>query len=385
MDHAFSKVGTSDDQRQILDMARRFAQGTLKPNAARWEAAGYLPDDVVAAMGELGLLGMLVPDDWGGAGLDYATYALVVEELAAGDASASTLMSVHNSVCCLPVLNFGTEAQKQRFLPDLASGRMIGAFCLTEPGAGSDAAAIRTRARRDGGSYILSGEKQFITNGKRAGLAIVFAVTDPGAAKKGISAFLVPSSTPGYRVARIEDKLGQNASDTAQIVFEDCRVPADLILGREGEGLKVALANLEGGRIGIAAQAVGIARAAFEAALAHAKERKAFGRPIIEHQAIAFRLAEMATAIEAARALTREAALAKDSGAPSLKLAAMAKLNASDMAERVVSEALQIFGGQGYIKGSLVERLYRDVRVTRIYEGTSDIQKLIIARALRQE
>jgi len=375
----------SEDQRQIVDIAERFARETLRAGAAEWEAEGNIPDAVISALGELGLLGMLVPDEWGGVGLDYATYALVVEALAAGDASVSTLVTVHNSVGCLPVLRFGTDAQKQRYLPDLASGRTIGAFCLTEPGAGSDAAAIRCRARRDGEAYVLNGEKQFITNGKRAGLAIVFAVTDPEAGKKGVSAFLVPSSTLGYKVLRVEDKLGQKASDTAQIVFEDCRVPAEARLGREGDGLMIALANLEGGRIGIAAQSVGIARAAFDAALTHAKERKTFGQPIIEHQAIAFRLAEMATRIEAARALTLTAAAAKDRGEPALKLAAMAKLNASDMAERVVSEALQIFAGQGYMANSLIERLYRDVRVTRIYEGTSDIQKIIIARALKQE
>jgi alkylation response protein AidB-like acyl-CoA dehydrogenase len=352
---------SGEDQSRIVDMAERFARESLRAGAAEWEAAGSISDDVVAEIGELGMLGMLVPEEWGGAGLDYGTYALVIEALAAGDAAASTLVTVHNSVCCLPVLNFGTVDQKRRFLPDLASGRTIGAFCLTEPGAGSDVAAISARARRAGDEYVLSGEKQFITNGRRAGLAIVFAVTDPQAGKKGISAFLVPCSTPGYRVARVEDKLGLRGSDTAQIILEDCRVPESLLLGGEGEGLKIALGNLEGGRIGIAAQAVGIARAGFEAALAYARERKTFGVPLIEHQAIAFRLAEMATSIEAARALTQAAAHAKDSGRPALKLAAMAKMNASDMAEKVVSEALQIFGGQGYIKGSLVERLYRDV------------------------
>lgn len=375
----------TEDQRQIVDMARGFAEAELKPHGAEWEAAGYLPDSVVAAMGELGLLGMLVPEEWGGVGLDYRTYALVVEELAAGDASASTLMTVHNSVCCLPVLKFGSEEQKQRFLPDLASGKSIGAFCLTEPSTGSDAAAIKTRARRDGDHYVLNGSKQFITNGQRAGVAIVFAVTDPELGKKGISAFLVPKGTPGFVVARIEDKLGQKASDTAQLAFEDCRVPASLRLGEEGEGLKIALANLEGGRIGIAAQSIGIARAAFEAALSYAKERKTFGKKLTEHQAISFRLAEMATQIEAARALTQRAAEAKDAGEPALKLAAMAKLTASDMAEKVCSEALQIHGGYGYLKDFPVERYCRDVRVTRIYEGTSDIQKLIIARALMEE
>ena len=373
------------DQEAIRDMARAFAQGELKPNAAAWEEACYLPDAIVAQMGELGLMGMLTPEEWGGAGIDYVSYALVVEELAAGDGSTSTLMTVHNSVCCLPVLRFGTEAQKERFLRPMAEGRMVGCFCLTEPGAGSDAAAIKLRAKRAGDHYVLDGSKLFISNGKRAGVAIVFAVTDPEAGKKGVSAFLVPAGTPGFVCAKVEEKLGQKASDTAHLVFENCRIPADLRLGAEGEGLKIALANLEGGRIGIAAQAIGMARAAFEAALAYAKERKTFGKAIAEHQAVSFRLAEMASRIEAARALTLHAAALKDAGRKALKHAAMAKLVASDMAEQVVSEALQIHGGYGYLKDYGVERIYRDVRVTRIYEGTSDIQKLIIARALMEE
>ncbi len=372
----------TEEQRQIVDMARDFAEGELKPHATDWEAAGYVPDNVVTKMGELGLMGMLVPEEWGGAGVDYQTYALVVEELSAGDASVSTIMSVHNSVVCLPLLYFGTEAQKQRFLKPLSSGQMVGAFCLTEPGAGSDAAAIKTRARREADSYVLNGSKQFISNGKRCHVGLVIAVTDPAAGKKGISAFLVPAGTKGFEVARLENKLGQRASDTAHLVFQDCRIPADLRLGAEGEGLKIALANLEGGRIGIAAQAIGMARAALDEALKYAKERRTFGKPIAEHQAVAFRLAEMATEIEAARALTQQAAAVKDSGGKSLKLAAMAKLFASDMAERVASEALQIHGGYGFLKDFLVERIYRDVRVTRIYEGTSDIQKIIIARSL---
>ncbi len=375
----------SPEQEAIRGMARSFAQGELKPQAAAWEAAGYLPDSLVLQMGELGLMGMLTPEDWGGAGIDYVSYALVVEELAAGDAATSTLMTVHNSVCCLPILRFGSPAQKERFLRPMTAGTMVGCFCLTEPGTGSDAAAIRLRARRDGDHYVLDGTKQFITNGKRAGVAIVFAVTDPAAGKRGTSAFLVPAGTPGFVCAKTEDKLGLRASDTAQLVFEDCRIPADLRLGAEGEGLKIALANLEGGRIGIAAQAIGMARAAFEAALAYARERKTFGRAILEHQAVAFRLAEMAARIEAARALTLHAAALKDAGRPALKHAAMAKLVATDMAEQVVSEALQIHGGYGYLKDYPVERIYRDVRVTRIYEGTSDIQKLIIARALQEE
>lgn len=373
------------DQEAIRDMARAFAQGELKPNAAAWEAAGYLPDSVVRQMGELGLMGMLTSEEWGGSAIDYVSYALVVEELAAGDASTSTLMTVHNSVCCVPILRFGTAAQKERFLRPMAAGQMVGCFCLTEPGTGSDAAAVKLRAKRDGDHYVLDGAKQFISNGKRAGVAIVFAVTDPAAGKKGISAFLVPAGTPGFICAKTEDKLGIRASDTAHLVFENCRIPADLMLGAEGEGLKIALANLEGGRIGIAAQAIGMARAAFEAALAYAKERKTFGKAIAEHQAIGFRLAEMASRIEAARALTLHAAALRDAGRKALKHAAMAKLVASDMAEQVVSDALQIHGGYGYLKDFAVERIYRDVRVTRIYEGTSDIQKLIIARALMEE
>ncbi len=372
----------TEEQQAIVDMARDFAESELKPNAAAWEKAGYIPDTVAVKMGELGLMGMLVPEEWGGAGVDYGTYALVVEELAAGDASVSTMMSVHTSVVCLPLLNFGTEAQKQRFLRPLSTGGMVGAFCLTEPGTGSDAAAIRTRAVRDGDSYVLNGSKQFISNGKRCGVALVIAVTDPAAGKKGISAFLVPQGTKGFEVARLEDKLGQRASDTAQLAFHDCRIPADLRLGEEGEGLKIALANLEGGRIGIGAQAVGMARAALDEALRYAKERKTFGKPIAEHQAIAFRLAEMATEIEAARALIQHACAVRASGQRALKYASMAKLFATEMAERVCSDAIQIHGGYGYLKDYLVERIYRDVRVCKIYEGTSDIQKIVIAREL---
>lgn len=375
----------TEEQRAIVEMARSFAESELKPNAAAWEKAGYIPDAVAVKMGELGLMGMLVPEEWGGAGVDYGTYALVVEELAAGDGSVSTMMSVHTSVVCLPILNFGTEAQKQRFLRPLSTGGMVGAFCLTEPGTGSDAAAIKTRAVRDGESYVLNGSKQFISNGKRCGVALVIAVTDPAAGKHGISAFLVPQGTKGFEVARLEDKLGQRASDTAQLVFNDCRIPADLRLGAEGEGLKIALANLEGGRIGIGAQAVGMARAALDEAVRYAKERKTFGKPIAEHQAIAFRLAEMATEVEAARALIQHACAVRASGQRALKYAAMAKLFATEMAERVCSEAIQVHGGYGYLKDYLVERIYRDVRVCKIYEGTSDIQKIVISRELLAE
>jgi butyryl-CoA dehydrogenase len=325
---------------------------------------------------------MLVPPEWGGAGVDYLTYALAVEEIAAGDGSCSTIMAVHNSVGCLPVLGFGSESQKQRYLQKMTSGELLACFCLTEPGAGSDAAGIRTRARREGDSYVLDGTKQFVSNGSKAGLAVLFAVTDPAARKRGLSAFLVPTTTPGFKVTRVERKLGQHASDTAHIVLENCRLPLDARLGQEGQGLRIALANLESGRIGIAAQAIGMARAAYEAALAYARERVTFGKPIVEHQAVAFRLADMATKIEAARALTHAAARERDLGRPSLRLAAMAKLHASEMAEEVASDAIQIHGGYGYLRDFPVERIYRDVRVCKIYEGTSDIQRMIISRSI---
>jgi alkylation response protein AidB-like acyl-CoA dehydrogenase len=372
----------TEQQTMIRDMARQFAQEQLAPHAAEWDAAARFPKEAVAAMGELGLMGMLVPEEWGGAGIDLMSYALAVEELAAGDGSCSTIMTVHNSVGCVPIWKYGTQAQKERFLRPLAKGEMLACFCLTEPSAGSDASAIRTRARRDGNHWVLEGSKQFITNGSTAGVAIVFAVSDPEKGKKGISAFLVPTDTPGFKVARLERKMGLRASDTAQIVLEDCRVTPDLMLGQEGEGYKIALGNLEGGRIGIAAQAIGLARAAFEAALAYAKDRKTFGTAIIHHQAVQFRLADMATKIEAARGLTLVAAALRDARQPCLKQAAMAKLFASEMAEEVCSDALQIHGGYGYLADFPVERICRDVRVCKIYEGTSDIQRMVIGRAL---
>jgi alkylation response protein AidB-like acyl-CoA dehydrogenase len=333
-------------------------------------------------MGRLGFMGMLVPGEWGGSGADHVAYALALLEIAAGDGACSTIMSVHNSVGCMPILRFGSTEQKERFLRPMATGELLAAFCLTEPQAGSDAAAIKTRARRDGNHWVLSGTKQFITSGSTADLAIVFAVTDPAKGKKGISAFIVPTRTPGWTVARLEKKLGQNASDTAQIVLDEVRLEPDLMLGEEGAGYRIALANLEGGRIGIAAQSIGMARAAYEAALAYAKERESFGKKIIEHQAIAFRLADMATLIEAATQLMLHAASLRDAGAPCLKEASMAKLFASEMAERVCSDAIQIHGGYGYLADFPVERIYRDVRVCQIYEGTSDVQRLVIARAL---
>jgi len=375
----------SEQQIMIRDMARQFAQEQLAPHAAEWDAEARFPQEAVDAMGALGLMGMLVPEEWGGAGIDRVSYALAVEELAAGDGSCSTIMTVHNSVGCVPILQYGTQAQKERFLRPLAKGDMLACFCLTEPSTGSDAAAIKTRARRDGNHWVLDGTKQFITNGSTADLAIVFAVSDPAKGKKGITAFLVPTDTPGFKVARLEKKLGLRASDTAQIVLENCRLTPDLMLGQEGEGYRIALGNLEGGRIGIAAQAIGMARAAFEAALAYAKERQTFGTAIINHQAVQFRLADMATQIEAARALTLAAAALREAGKPCLKEASMAKLFASEMAERVCSDALQIHGGYGYLSDFPVERIYRDVRICQIYEGTSDIQRMVIGRALAQE
>jgi alkylation response protein AidB-like acyl-CoA dehydrogenase len=372
----------SETQALIRDTARSFAETDLKPNAARWDAESEFPREAVAEMGRLGLLGMLVPEEWGGVGADHVAYAMALEEVAAGDGSCSTIMSVHNSVGCMPILKFGTQEQKERFLRPMARGKTLAAFCLTEPGAGSDAAAIKTRARRDGNHWVLNGTKQFITSGANAQVAIVFAVTDPGAGRKGISAFVVPTETAGYTVAKIEHKLGQRASDTCQIVFEDCRLTPDLMLGEEGQGYRIALANLEGGRIGIAAQSLGMARAAYEAALAYAKERQAFGTAIVNHQAVAFRLADMATQIEAARHLILHVADLRDRGQPCMTEASMAKLFASEMAEKVCSDAIQIHGGYGYLNDFPVERIYRDVRACQIYEGTSDIQRLVISRAI---
>jgi len=373
----------TETQVMIRDAAREFAQGSLAPNSAEWDRKATFPKDALAEMGRLGFMGMQVPEEWGGAGVDHVAYALAVEEIAAGDASTSTIMSVHNSVVCMPLLKFGTTEQKEKFLRPAARGEMLGCFCLTEPQAGSEASALKARARRDGNHWVLNGTKQFITSGSNADLAIVFAVTDPAKGKKGISAFLVPTKkVEGWNVARVEEKLGLHASDTCQIVMDNLRLTPDLMLGQEGEGYRIALGNLEGGRIGIAAQAVGMARAAYEAAVAYAKDRESFGKKIIEHQAIAFRLADMATQIEAARLLVINAALKRDAGEPCLTEAAMAKLFASEMAEKVCSDAIQIHGGYGYLNDFPVERLYRDVRITQIYEGTSDIQRLVISRAI---
>jgi butyryl-CoA dehydrogenase len=375
----------NDDQRMIRDTLRTFAQERLAPHAAQWDREHTFPATALQELAALGAWGIVVPERWGGAGLDYVSLAVAIEEIAAGDGATSTIISVQNSLVCGILAQYGNDAQKERWLKGAASGALLGCFCLTEPHVGSDAAAIKTRAVRDGDHWVLDGVKQFITSGKHAKIAIVFAVTDPAAGRKGISCFCVPTETPGYVVARLEEKLGQHASDTAQIVFDGCRIPADCLIGSEGEGYRIALSNLEAGRIGIAAQAVGMARAALEAALAYAKERVAFGKPIIEHQAVAFRLAEMATQIEVARQMVWHAASLRDAGAPCLKEASMAKLFASEMAEKVCSAAIQIHGGYGYVRDFPVERIYRDVRVCQIYEGASDIQRLVIARALSGE
>jgi alkylation response protein AidB-like acyl-CoA dehydrogenase len=372
----------NDEQVQVRDTLRAYAQEKLAPNAARWDRDAHFPRDELRALGELGAMGMVVSDRWDGAGMDYVSLAVALEEIAAGDGATSTIVSVQNSVVCGPVNAFGSDAQKERYLKPLARGEQLGCFCLTEPHAGSDAAGITTRAEKRGDEYVLNGVKQFITTGKNADVAIVFAVTDRAAGKKGISAFIVETANPGYVVARVEQKLGQHASDTAQIVFENCAVPAANLLGQEGGGYRIALANLEAGRIGIAAQAVGMARAAFEAALAYARERRTFGKLIAEHQAVNFRLADMATRIEAARQLIWHAAAMRDAQMPCLREASMAKLFASEMAERVCSDAIQIHGGYGYVADFPVERIYRDVRVCQIYEGTSDIQRLVIGRSL---
>jgi hypothetical protein len=372
----------TEEQASIRDTIRAFAQERLSPNAARWDREHHFPRAEIVALGELGVLGVVVPERWGGAGLDYLSLAVALEEIAAGDGAISTIVSVQNSVVCGPINAFGTDAQKERFLVPLARGEKLGCFCLTEPHVGSDAAAIATRAERQGEHFVLNGVKQFITTGKNADVAVVFAVTDKAAGKKGISAFLVETSTPGYVVARIEEKLGQRASDTAQILFENCMVPPANLLGREGEGYRIALANLEAGRIGIASQAVGMARAAFDAGVAYARERTSFGKPLVQHQAVNFKLADMATEIEAARQLTWHAAALRDAGQPCLKEASMAKLFASEMAERVCSAAIQVHGGYGYVTDFPVERIYRDVRVCQIYEGTSEIQRLVIGRAI---
>ena len=372
----------TEAQTLVRDTAREFARNRLAPHTREWEAAGAFPREVLAEMGSLGFLGMTVPEHLGGAGLDYVSYALALMEIAAGDGALSTLMSVNNAPVGAILVARGSQAQQRDYLRAIAAGDMIGAFALTEPHAGSDAANLRTTARRAEGGYVLSGTKQFITSGAIAGVTITFAVTDAAAGKKGLTAFLVPTGRDGFRVGRLESKLGQRASDTAQLVYDDVFIEDALRIGDEGEGYRIALANLETGRIGIAAQSVGMAAAALEHALAYARDRRAFGQPLVEHQAVAFRLADMATDVEAARQLVLHAASLKDAGRPCLTEACMAKLFASERAERVASAAVQVLGGYGYVDDHLVEKIYRDVRVCQIYEGTSDIQRLLIGREL---
>ena len=372
----------SEDHLAVQEAVRAFAQAEIAPHAAAWDKSHQFPKAALRGLADLGCYGVAVPTEWDGAGLDYLALAVILEEVAAADGATSTIVSVNNCPVCSILMAFGNADQKERFLKPLARGDMLGAFCLTEPHVGSEAGGLRTTAVRDGDHYVLNGVKQFITSGRNGDVAIVMAVTDKAAGKKGISAFLVPTATPGYTVVRLEDKMGQHASDTAQILFENCHVPAENLLGEEGMGLKIALSGLEGGRIGIASQAVGMARAAFDAALTYAKERQSFGQPIFQHQAVQFKLADMATQIEAARQMIWHAAALKDAGRPCLKEAAMAKLLASEMAERVCSDAIQIHGGYGYVSDFPVERIYRDVRVCQIYEGTSEVQKILIGRAL---
>ena len=398
------------DQEMIREAVRDFAQRELWPHAAAWDKQHHFPKDVHKGLAELGAYGICVPEALGGAGLDYVTMALVLEEIAAGDGGTSTVISVTNCPVNAILMMYGNAAQKEQWLRPLAQGQMLGAFCLTEPHVGSDASALRTTAvkvgdgfiagtpqdetrplggqrghvsaERGGDHYVINGVKQFITSGQNGDVAIVIAVTDKGAGKKGLSAFIVPTRTPGYNVARLEDKLGQHSSDTAQINFDNCRIPAENLIGKEGEGYGIALGGLEGGRIGIAAQSVGMARSALEVAIAYSKDRQSFGQPIFNHQAVGFRLADCATQLEAARQLIWHAAALRDAGRPCLKEAAMAKLFASEMAEQVCSAAIQTLGGYGYVSDFPVERIYRDVRVCQIYEGTSDVQKIIIQRAL---
>jgi butyryl-CoA dehydrogenase len=372
----------SQDHVAVQDAVRAYVQAEITPYAAAWDKTHSFPHEPLRGLAQLGCYGVTVPEQYGGAGMDYLSLSLILEEIAAGDGATSTIVSVNNCPVCSILMAWGNEAQKQKYLTPLARGDKLGAFCLTEPHVGSEAAGLKTTATKDGDGYVLNGVKQFITSGKNGDIAIVMAVTDKAAGKKGISAFIVETKTPGYEVARIEDKLGQHASDTAQIRFNDCRVPIESLIGQEGQGLKIALSGLEGGRIGIASQCIGMARAAFDAALQYSKDRVSFGQPIFQHQAVQFKLADMATQIEAARQLIHHAASLKDAGQPCLKEAAMAKLFASEMAERVCSDAIQVHGGYGYVTDFPVERIYRDVRVCQIYEGTSDVQKILIGRAL---
>lgn len=375
-------MNLSEEQCLIRDSVRDYVRDRVLPFAADWDRDDHFPAEQLNEMAELGLYGMIISEEWGGAGADYLSFALALEEVAAGDGSCSTILSVNNSVVCGSLLGFGSDYLKNTYLKPLASGRQLGCFCLTEPQAGSNAAALKARAQREGDEYVLNGTKAFITSGKNADVAIVFAVTDPAAGKKGISAFVVPTANPGYQIGAVEQKMGQHASDTAQVYLADCRIPANHLIGDEGQGYKIALMNLESGRIGIGAQCVGMARAAYECALDYARQRISFDKPIIEHQAVAFRLADMATQLEAARLMVHNAARLRDAGEPCLKQASMAKLFASEAAEQICSAAIQVLGGYGYLRDSPLERIARDVRVAQIYEGTSDIQRIVIAREI---
>lgn len=372
----------TQEQEMVRDSIRTFVSERIAPHAAEWDKSHQFPADALRGLGELGALGMVVEEKWGGAEMDYMSLVLAIEEIAAGDGATSTIVSVQNSLVCGITSSYGSDSQKEEWLKPLAKGQKLGCFCLTEPHTGSDASALKATARRDGDEWVLNGVKQFITTGKYADVAIVFAITDKSAGKKGISCFLVPTKTPGYIVARLEEKMGQHASDTAQIILENCRIPASAIMGKEGDGYKIALSNLEAGRIGIAAQSVGMARAAFEAAVRYAKERETFGKLLVEHQAVNFRLADMATQLDAARLMVWRAAMLKDAGRPCLTEASMAKMFASEVAEKVCSDAIQVHGGCGYVSDFPVERIYRDVRVCQIYEGANDIQRLVIGRAI---
>lgn len=375
----------SDAQLMIRDTVRQFAQAELAPGAAERDREARFPKDAFRRMGELGLMGMLVAEEHGGSATDAVAYALATMEIAAADGAASTAFQVHNALVCVPLERYGSAEQHARVLRPLASGEKLGCFCLTEPDAGSDPAAIRTTARRRGNRFVLNGSKQFITSGRSADVALVFASTDPEAGGKGISAFIVPTDTPGYTVARVEHTLGQRSTDHCHLVFDDCEIGPENLLGAEGDGLRIALASLEGGRLGVAAQSVGMARAAYDVALAYARERRTFGKPIIEHQAVGFRLADMATSLQAAELMVLHAARLRDLGRPCLKEASMAKLFASEAAERICRDAIQTLGGYGYLTDFPVERLYRDARVCMIYEGTSDIQRLVISRRIATE
>ncbi len=372
----------TDPNALIVETARRFAQERLAPTAAAREKAGRIEPAIVRELGELGFLGATLSADWDGAEIDTVTYARVVEEIAAGDGSVSTLVSVHNAPTCEILQHYGTDAQREHWLKPMARGEWVGSFALTEPGAGSEAAALRTRAVRDGEDYVITGSKQFISNAAIGQVTILFAITDPAAGKRGMSCFIVRNDTPGFQVARVEEKLGQKASDTCHLVFDAMRVPASQRIGAEGEGYRIALSTLEAGRIGIAAQSVGMARAALDYAINYAKERRSFGKPIIDHQAVGFRLVDAKTKLEASRQLVLNAARLKDAGQPALEAAAMAKLFASEAAEAICTAAIQTLGGYGFLCDYPVERIYRDVRVCQIYEGTSDIQKIILQRML---